>query len=68
MFFDPKEITKNVLANPILSNYLKPTSTIPIKITNNIVESISNTIAYRQHPVASIQLQHIISKQTGNIL
>jgi hypothetical protein len=68
MYFSPIDIANNVLANPTLSKYLLPTNTIPIKTAENTVETIANTLAYHEHPIATIQLHHIASKKQGKII
>lgn len=60
-----KDITSNVLANPILSSYLLPKKTVPIKSNGNVINSIQNIQCYHSHPFATIQLSHYIYKQTG---
>lgn len=67
MFFKPEDITNNVLSNPVLSYWLQPNFVLPIKLNNNEIKSISNTKAYRQNPVATIQLIHTLQKLKGNL-
>lgn len=67
MYFHPKEIAENVLANPYLSQYLTIENVLPLKTHDGKIYNINNTKAYHQHPGTTIHLQHIINKKIGNI-
>ena len=67
MYFAPKDIAENVLANPHLSSYLTVPSILPFRFNDEEIKSINNSKAYQQHSWTTIHLHHVLYEKNGTL-